>query len=438
MRGHARLNETDRKFAWRAVSTITRTTAQTLTRPTVEALRAALPAALARALEAALAAVPTHVEVWAVGGAVRDLVLGRAIVDLDLATSGDPGPLAEAAAVALAGTVEGYPQFGTASAVGEAGRLDFARLRRESYSRPGALPVPEFDATIEEDLARRDFSVNAIALGVAGVRQGEVVDPLGGLADLQARRLRVLHAGSFEDDATRIWRGARYAARLGLRAEPQTLAQIREGARGLAGISGERIWAEFERTAAEPVPGRVLALLEGWGALEASAPGLRLHPTAARVLRRRRGPLDVAVLFAVVTAPLDEREAICERLAAPREAARAAHAAATLIGLPRLGPEELATCEGASDAALQAARWLDPVRQRGVLRALRRWERTRPLLNAADLEGLGVPVGPALGEWLRRLRAAHYLGTLRTAAAARRAVREALDGAPAQAQKESR
>lgn len=396
-------------------------------RPTIEALRAALPDGLVGALDATLQAAAPDVPVWAVGGAVRDVALGRTIVDLDLATSGDLGALASAAAVALEGTVEAYAQFGTNSAVGAAGRLDFARLRRERYERPSALPTAEFGATIEEDLARRDFSVNAIALELDGTQRGAVVDPFDGLRDLEERQLRVLHGDSFRDDATRIWRGARYAARLGLRVEPATLAQLGEGIRWLEGISGERIWAEFERTAAEPSPGRVLSLLEGWGALEASAHGLRLHPDAARALSKRRGPVEVSVLFAAIAAPLEAREAICERLAVPREVARAAREAAALLSLVNPAPEQLVVVEDASETARQAARWLQPARQAMVQRALRRWERTRPLLAAAEIERLGVPAGPRLGEWLRRLRAARYLGTLGTAAAARRAVREGLD-----------
>ncbi len=411
----------DRRFAIRGVSTITRRIANPRTHPTTDSLRAALPPALTRALDAALAAAP-GVEVWAVGGAVRDVALARQLLDLDLATSGDPEPLAAAAARALEGVVEAHPRFGTASASGAGGRLDFARLRTERYASPGALPAPEFGTTIEADLARRDFSVNAIALCLAGPRAGEVFDPQGGLDDLALGRLRVLHADSFRDDATRIWRGARYAARLGLRADSHTRAAIEAGVRWLASVSGERLWSEVERTAAEPSPLRVLALLEDWGALAASAPGLRLHPDSRRALARRRGPIAVGVLMAALLAPLEARAVICVRFGAPREVLAAADGARALLDCDEATPDALAALEGTSEAARTAAAWLAPASQRTLQQALRRWERTRSPLTAQDLERAGVAAGPALGEWLRVLRRERFLGNLHTKAAARRLV----------------
>src|SRR5690606_1815735 len=123
-------------------------------------------------------------------------------------------------------------------------RMDVARLRSETYEAPGALPRVRPVHSIERDLARRDFTVNAIALGLAGPHCGEVVDPHGGIADLAARRLRVLHPRSFIDDATRIWRGARTAALANLVPDAETAQLIEEGVDCLDTISGDRLWAE--------------------------------------------------------------------------------------------------------------------------------------------------------------------------------------------------
>lgn len=400
-----------------------------LIRPTVPRLRRALPADTRSLLDAAIeAATATGSELWAVGGAIRDIAAGREPTEVDLACGGDAATLAVSTAGRLGETAEvrAEPRFATARVEWRGRRLDIAALRSERYARPGALPEVRPGATIEADLGRRDFSVNAIALSVAGPRSGELLDPCGGLEDLAARRLRALHADSFRDDATRLWRGARYAAALGLRPEPQTARWIEDGPRWIARISGRRLWAEFERTAASRRVGATLRLLDGWGALRGVHPAWSLPPEASRALARRPGPHAPSLLLAVLLAPLAEREAIATRLTAPRAARRAVQEAARLLAAPDRTPPNLGALEGVSAEGRLASRWLDPAGQRPLQRELRRWERTRSPLDAAALLRLGVAHGPDLGEWLERLRRERYLGNLRDAASARRAVRAAL------------
>jgi tRNA nucleotidyltransferase (CCA-adding enzyme) len=365
------------------------------------------------------------IALWAVGGCVRDLAAGLDVRDLDLAVDVDAAGLASAVARRVGGVATVETRFGTASVSAGGYRVDLATLRTERYRRPGALPTVRLGATVEDDLGRRDFSVNAIALGLTGARAGQVVDPHGGLPDLEARRLRVLHAKSFIDDATRLWRGARYAARLGLRPEPATARLIEEGARWIAPISGQRLWAEFERTAEERRVLTALRLLENWGVLEATSAGFTLSGASRRALRGRRGPVAPAVLLAATAAPLDAdvRGAAVRRLGAPREAARAVDDAVRLLATRTEAPEALEAASTTAQAVRMAARWLEPQRQRELQRALRRWEWTRPHLDGSDLAELGVPAGPAIGVALRRLRRARYLGTLAGVADERRAVR---------------
>ncbi|MGE3856676.1 MAG: hypothetical protein AB7G21_06950 [Dehalococcoidia bacterium] len=402
--------------------------------------RALLDAARA---QADAAAVP----LWLVGGAVRDLALGRDVHDLDLALAGDAGAFAAGVIARLPArsrplaTLEAEPRFGTASvrltegdAAAEAipARLDLARLRTEHYVSPGALPVVAQADNIEADLARRDFTVNAMALGLAGGVAGVISDPAGGLTDLAARRLRVLHPRSFEDDATRLWRGARTAALFDLAPDEATARLIAAGTAYLNTISGDRITAELAFTARRGRAGRTLALAEAWGVLRGTHPALRLHEATRRALRRRTGPLPVEVLLALLIAPDDvaaQRRAILERLAVSRALAGTVEHAAALLAAGRAGdatPEALARLGGATEAARTAARWLDPERQPSLQRDLRRWERTRPALDAATLMRLGMPQGPRLGAALDGLRRARYLGTLRTRAEAMRAVRRRL------------
>ena len=353
---------------------------------------------------------------WLVGGALRDCAVGLPLRDVDVSVDGDAPALAAAVARRLGGEVQRFPRFATAAVRLGDRELDVASLRRERYPRPAALPVVETGATLEEDLARRDFSVNAVALGLAGPRRGRLVDPLGGLEDLAWRRLRALHPRSFVDDPTRLWRGARYAARLRLRPTADTAVLIAEGGRWLRRVSGRRLWVEFRRGAEESRVGTALRLLDEWGVLGATAPGFALAPGAAEALRRRPGPHPPSLLLAVMLAPLPAREDALSRLGPPREARRAVTEACRLLSLRDDAPRSLERVEGSGQAARTAARWLDPRRQRLLQRALGRWERARPPLGAEALARLGVSRGPALGRMLRSLRRERYLGTLSSAA----------------------
>ncbi|MQA00893.1 MAG: hypothetical protein GEU80_16495 [Dehalococcoidia bacterium] len=403
-----------------------------LTRLSVNALRGSLPPPLRALIDAAIAeAEAAGGDLWAVGGAVRDCAAGLPVRDIDLATGGDVRRLAEAVASRAGAEVSvRAPELGTAAVVGPHGRLDLAPLRGERYAHPGAMPTVTLGVDIETDLRRRDFTVSAVALGLAGQRAGEVVDPTGGLDDLAAGRLRVLHDGSFTDDATRLWRGARVAAQHRLRPEPATAALIEDGARWLATTAGERLWTEVRLTAPRTYVYRTVALLDAWGVLRGTHAAWSLPASSASALARARRRLSPELLAALLLAPLDDRAAILGRLAAPPEARRTVAAAVRLMAPGSAPPsfEWLERHEGTPAAARTAAEWLAVPAERRAARArhqaLRRWERTRPPLDGGALLALGVPEGPEVGVWLRRLRRARYVGTLRTAAEARHMVRE--------------
>jgi tRNA nucleotidyltransferase (CCA-adding enzyme) len=224
-----------------------------------------------------------------VGGAVRDLLLARELVDVDLAVEGPPEKtllLAAALAQDLGGRVEArHERFGTATIETQAGtRVDLATARRESYPVPGALPVIDGEATLGEDLARRDFTVHAMAarVGESGAL-GDVVDPFGGRADLEARRLRLLHARSLADDPTRVLRAARYSARLGFAWDagfPPALAESRK-AGSWKSISGDRLRRSLEEVLAEAGREEAFALLRSSGVLDHVVPGWGGAPPAS-------------------------------------------------------------------------------------------------------------------------------------------------------------
>jgi tRNA nucleotidyltransferase (CCA-adding enzyme) len=369
---------------------------------------AALPAA--RPLVARLPDAPT---LYLVGGAVRDLLLGGAPVDLDLAVEGDPASFA----TSLGGDLKVHDRFGTSTVRLDGFTYDIARTRRETYAHPGALPDVE-PAPLAEDLNRRDFTVNAIALALAGNAAGELSSVPGAIDDLRARRLRVLHNRSFIDDPTRLLRLVRYATRLGFEIEPHTRALADEAISGgaMRTVSGPRIGAELRLLAREPDPVRALRGLRAVGIDTAIHPGFGLEDEdlARRSLallpadgRRDRlalaaagrgvpGP-ELAPLLDALAFEAEDRDAIV--LAATRagevaNALAAAHAPSEIAGAVAGAPAEVVALAGALGPEPQAAAWL------GTLRHV------RLDIDGRDLLAAGVPEGPAIGRGLRAALAA--------------------------------
>jgi tRNA nucleotidyltransferase (CCA-adding enzyme) len=217
-----------------------------------------------------------------VGGAVRDLMLGGRPRELDVIVEVGVERLANALAELLGGEVTLHERFGTAVVAGERVNVDLATIRTESYPEPGALPEVG-PGSPEQDLARRDFTVNAIAVAL-GEQPGRVRAVEGALDDLRGRRLRVLHDASFLDDPTRVFRLVRYAARLGFRVEPHTaaLAAAAVEAGALKTVSGQRLGAELRLAFAEADPVAPLAELDRLGVLAAWEPGVSFDEHVVR------------------------------------------------------------------------------------------------------------------------------------------------------------
>lgn len=227
------------------------------------------------------------VPAYLVGGPVRDLVLGSRSADLDLALVGDATAYAKALAAHLGAGVTIHRRFGTATLILHDGlRLDVATARREFYAHPAALPDVS-PGTIQDDLFRRDFTINAVAVRLAP-RGGEILDPFGGLEDLHRGLLRSLHEGSYRDDPTRIFRGARYAARYRFRLSRRDRRLIRRVLAGkvLTRLSMDRLFQEVKLLLGEPRPEAVLKILENLGVLKALDPALVLGPNTIAQMRR--------------------------------------------------------------------------------------------------------------------------------------------------------
>jgi len=229
------------------------------------------------------------VSVYLVGGPVRDLIMGFPGADLDITVAGNAAPYAEALAASLGARVTIHPRFGTATLILQDGlRLDVATARREQYRHPAALPQV-FPATIDEDLFRRDFTINAMAVRLTS-GGGELLDPFGGLTDLRGGRLRAIHDESYRDDPTRILRGARYAARYRLHFSFRDRRRIESALAEsvLQRLSGDRLFREVQLVLHEAAPEVVLKILEGLGVLRALDPALARDLRAVAQMRRVR------------------------------------------------------------------------------------------------------------------------------------------------------
>ncbi|OGS13805.1 MAG: hypothetical protein A2234_05715 [Elusimicrobia bacterium RIFOXYA2_FULL_58_8] len=209
-------------------------------------------------------------ELYAVGGCARDWAMGRAGADVDFLVSGDAAVVVEALAREYGGKYQKFGPFQTVRFFPAAGgRLDFARFRKETYQRPAALPVTVPAVSVQEDLGRRDFACNAMAVRLDGPEAFELADPHSGMADIRAGIVRVLHAKSFEDDPTRLYRAARFAGRFGWRLDADTAALAAAAvAGGLPGLlSRERLRNELLKILGEKDPLPALSLLRELGAL---------------------------------------------------------------------------------------------------------------------------------------------------------------------------
>jgi len=196
------------------------------------------------------------VRAYAVGGCVRDWLLGRAATpDLDVTVEGDGLGLARQVGSELDHPVTVHQQFGTATIGTRSVRLDLATCRHETYAKPGAYPRVAA-GSLREDLFRRDFTINAMAVALKPEGFGALIDPYGGRRDLQRRALRILHANSFLDDPSRILRGIRFLLRFGLRWERGTEAALRDAvaAGALGWLNAGRWEKELVRMCEEPDP----------------------------------------------------------------------------------------------------------------------------------------------------------------------------------------
>lgn len=362
----------------------------------------------------ALAGLPP---VYLVGGGVRDLLRGEQAVDLDLAVEGDARGSARELAARLGGQAREHERFGTAAVRAGPLRFDLATTRRESYERPGALPTVEA-AGLAEDLGRRDFTINAMAIGLSGDDLGHLYDFHGGLDDLRGGIVRVLHERSFEDDPTRLLRALRYEARLGFAMDPETerLARAAAGRSAFRVVSGPRVRDELMDLLGEEEAPSAVDRLAALGLDRALHPSLvadaQLVASAALgavVIGADRARAALAALVAGAPDELASWLAELGLTAAARDAILAAARAGPALAreLRRdLRPSELhSLLRSVPPEALALALALRAPPE-PVLRFVTDLSHVRLEISGDDLVAAGVPEGPRIGraldETLRR------------------------------------
>lgn len=225
---------------------------------------------------------------YAVGGFVRDLFLKHPGVDIDITVEGDGLLFAEKLARLTGSEVESFTRFGTSIVVVPGfGKVDVATARTESYQSPGALPSVK-KSGIVQDLYRRDFTVNAMALSLSPGYFLKLLDPFGGLEDLKKGRIRALHQKSFIDDPTRIFRAVRFEQRFQKRIEEKTQRWLLSAVKGryIQRVSGERLRNELRLIFQEPHPERAVRRLDELGVLTHIHPALGVSTSAKKALPR--------------------------------------------------------------------------------------------------------------------------------------------------------
>lgn len=418
-----------------------------------------LPEQVLEAISAAQRAVAPGAPVALVGGAVRDLLLHRVhndpwrgLPDLDLVVEGSaaelvqqlaassaaglPGGSADSAGAGLIKAAREHGAYGTVELElevdGQLLLLDVATARREVYPQLAENPLVSF-AGLADDLARRDFTINAMALDLAS---GELLDPHGGQADLGARQLRFLHGGSLRDDPTRLLRAARYGARLGFELAPESLLQaqatlkawpwawrIGDDPAQAPPALATRLRMELELLLEREPWAKALALLQGWGGMALLDPQLQADCFWRLRLRwaERAGlPLLVALIaHGQPDQPIQDKPlALAERLQLPhRQHKLLAQAQALLLQLEGLvfsgwGPPQwcaLLEAPGYSPDAvalvLISSAGKSPRWRRPLLRWWLSWRHLPAPINAKQLIAEGIRPGHELGAMLREARA---------------------------------
>jgi len=389
-----------------------------------------LPAELVEFMQrAGLVAAGQGQSLYLVGGVVRDLLLERTNLDLDLVVEGDAIDLTRQLIEIDRIKMTAHPRFRTANLKYGNWGIDITTARSEPYTRPGALPTIK-PGSIEIDLFRRDFTINTMAIELAPSRWGEMIDIFGGGDDLKEGLIRVLHEGSFIDDATRIWRALRYEQRLGFRLEQKTLRLIKRDIPMLDTISNDRIRHELELVLEEEFPEKVFHRADRLKVLPELHPGLKGDGWLSRKFRQARkisspNPPPVGIYLALLAYRLtyDETEKLISQLRLGKINARTLRDTSRLkaklesLSVPTLVPSLIySTLQEYLSLAI-STNYLatdSKIIKKNINLYLTRLRYVKTSLTGKDLKKIGIAPGPRMKEILKRLLEARLDGRVKS------------------------
>jgi tRNA nucleotidyltransferase (CCA-adding enzyme) len=368
-------------------------------------------------------------KIYLVGGAVRDLLLKRPVLDIDLVVEGDAIAVAEKLASAAGAGLNSYKPFLTATVTREDFSIDLATARSETYPQPGALPRVT-QSSLQDDLRRRDFSINAIAASLNINDFGTLFDLYGGVADLKDKLIRVLHNQSFADDATRIWRAVRYEQRLDFRIEDATLRLLKRDLPMLRTISGERIWYELECILSETAPEKPLKRADELGVLQYVHPSLKTpvklakwFDGARRISRPQKPPISLYLALLTYNPDTEKVEQIAEYLKLDKQMTRILtdcqkikENIEVLDEWPLQPSATYLALDGHDETAIIAnliASESDHVRK-NIQLYLKELRYVKVALNGDSLLAMGLPQGPIISAALNFLLDARLDGEVKT------------------------
>jgi len=362
---------------------------------------------------------------YLVGGVVRDLLLGRVNLDLDLVVEGNAIDLAQQLVHINRAKITAHPRFHTAKLQWNKWSVDLATARSETYDRPGALPSVK-PGSIKNDLFRRDFTINTMAVELIPGRYGQLIDLYGGREDLERKLIRVLHEKSFVDDATRIWRALRYEQRLDFRLEPDTLTLLKRDIPMLDTISGDRIRHELELILKEELPEKIICRAEELRVLSRIHPSLKGNSWLYEKFQQARQSTSpdsppVGLYLALLTYRLtvEENEQLISDLRLPKSLAQTLRDTSSLkarlgsLADPQLAPSSIYhILHGYSQSAIIATSLAvdSDVARQHIKLFLDKLRYVRPALTGDDLVKMGIAPGPRIKEILQRLHEARLDG----------------------------
>jgi tRNA nucleotidyltransferase (CCA-adding enzyme) len=358
----------------------------------------------------------TDMHAYLVGGAVRDALLDRPIQDLDICIEGDALTFAETLQSKLDAEILMRSQFLTVRVKLAGTTIDISTCRNEFYTAPATLPVVH-SSSLNDDLARRDFTINAMAFDISPTNWGSLIDPFNGRSDLQRHSIRSLHEFSFIDDPTRIFRAIRYSERLGFKIAPPTMNEIERNSSYIKNLSSDRIITELKKIYAESKVNDILSSANELGIMGKIHSALQWNDSHAngmnQTLAQNILPSDA---FLVITGYLlkatDQIDELSERITNSswsRELLRQAASIKSIEHLlikPELAPTTLHSYLrnfGTHVLETTGAVTTNPSLVKVLQRELNEFRLTHPNLTANDLLEMGVPRGPAIGDILKTL-----------------------------------